>query len=142
MMMMMKQLNKLQTVLYILGGCLLVAGAGCFAAMFFRPFACWLFLLGAVLFTAMQAQQRYLGTDITIRRLKRLQTFSGLLFVVSGMLMTDNVSGWARALVANQETYIQLIYNKWVLLLLIAALLQLYTTHRIDHELKKNSKNT
>ena len=33
--------------------------------------------------------------------------------------------------------YIQYVYNKWVLLLLIAALLEIYTTHRIGNELKK-----
>jgi len=34
-------------------------------------------------------------------------------------------------------TYVQYIYNKWVVVLLIAAILQLYSSHRIGHELQK-----
>jgi hypothetical protein len=37
-------------------------------------------------------------------------------------------------------TYLQYVYNKWVITLLIAAILQLYTTHRISHELEKEAK--
>jgi uncharacterized membrane protein SpoIIM required for sporulation len=33
--------------------------------------------------------------------------------------------------------YINYVYNKWVVLLLIAAVLEVYTTHRIASELKK-----
>ena len=29
------------------------------------------------------------------------------------------------------------MYNKWVVLLLIAAFLEIYTVHRIDSEMKK-----
>ncbi len=42
---------------------------------------------------------------------------------------------------AGYYTYIEYVYNKWVVLLLIAAILEVYTTHRLDSELKK-TKNT
>ena len=42
----------------------------------------------------------------------------------------------------NQESYITYVYNKWVLLLLIAAILEVYATHRIDYLLKKQGKDT
>ena len=32
------------------------------------------------------------------------------------------------------------VYNKWVMTLLIAAVLQLYSTHRVSHELEKEAK--
>jgi len=37
-------------------------------------------------------------------------------------------------------SYLQYVYNKWVVTLLIAAILQLYTTHRISQELEKEAK--
>ena len=37
----------------------------------------------------------------------------------------------------DQWVNLQLIYNKWVLLLLVAAILEIYTMHRISHLLKK-----
>lgn len=51
--------------------------------------------------------------------------------------MVDTVYAFARHWFANYETYITYFYNKWVVFLLIAALLELYTTHRISYELKK-----
>ena len=35
-------------------------------------------------------------------------------------------------------TYITYFYNKWVMLLLAGAILQLYSTHRISNELQKD----
>ena len=37
-------------------------------------------------------------------------------------------------------SYITYIYNKWVIALLIAAVLEVYTTHRLSHELEKEKK--
>ena len=42
----------------------------------------------------------------------------------------------------SQIDYITYIYNKWVLTLLIAAILQLYSTHRIDSELAKEAETS
>ena len=39
----------------------------------------------------------------------------------------------------DQITYVQYIGNNWVVTLLIAALLQLYTSHRIGRELEKEA---
>ena len=50
------------------------------------------------------------------------------------------LAGLNNALGLSQIDYLQYIYNKWVVLLLIAALLQIYVTHRIDHELNKEAK--
>ena len=69
-------------MLLVVGGLLMIAGAGCFALMWRQNVACWVYLLGACLFGGMQ-----------------------------------------------------LIYNKWVLLLLVAAMLELYTMLRISSEL-------
>ena len=137
----MKQLSKLQSVIFLLGGVLMVVGAACFAFGFIYPkmmlITSWLFLAGTVLFSVIQAMQVYDGPSLIIHRLKRMQYVADIFFVLSGISMVDTVYAFARHWFSNQETYITYFYNKWVVFLLIAALLELYTTHRISHELKK-----
>lgn len=119
----------------------MVAGAGCYVVMWQQGIVCWVFLVGAVMFSLMQAMQTYTGDDITLRRLKGIQGIAGLLFVVSGVLMADSHYGFFRPMFDSVADYIEILYNKWVVLLLVAALLEVYTTHRINHELsKKNIK--
>jgi len=48
-------------------------------------------------------------------------------------------AGQGNSLGLSQLTYLQYVYHKWVIVLLIAALMQLYVTHRIDHELQKEA---
>lgn len=84
--------------------------------------------------------------ELTVRRLKKLQNLSDLLFVLAGVLLADTVyagtgHSFFKSMFSNQEAYITYLYNKWVILLLVAAVLEVYTSHRIDHELsKKNIK--
>ena len=56
--------------------------------------------------------------------------------------MVDMVYGLFRPMFDNQESYISYLYNKWVVVLLIAAMLEMYTMHRIDYVLSKEKKNT
>ena len=138
----MKQLNKIQASIFILGGVLMVIGAACFAFGFMiYPkmvlYTSWLFLLGTVSFSVMQAMQFYEGPSQVIHRLKRIQTVADIFFVLSGISMVDTVYAFARNWFSNYDTYITYFYNKWVVFLLVAALIELYTTHRISHELKK-----
>ena len=121
----MKQLNKIQSVIFLLGGILMVIGAGCYVAMWLRGIVCWVFLVGAVMFSLMQTMQIY----------------TGIFFVVAGVLMADSHYHFFQPMFSNYADYIEILYNKWVVLLLIAAVIEVYTTHRIDHELsKKNIK--
>ena len=138
----MKQLNKIQTFIFILGGVLMVIGAGCFAFGYMiypqlTLYTSWLFLLGTVAFSVMQSMQLYEGSSQVVHRLKRNQAVADIFFVLSGISMVDTVYAFARNWFSNYETYITYFYNKWVVFLLVAALIELYTTHRISHELKK-----
>ncbi len=135
----MKQLNRTQSAIFLLGGALMVIGAGSFSMMWHQPIFCWVFLVGALLFAAMQTMQSYEGGDITLRRLKRVQGLAGLMFVLAGMLMADNAYGFFRPLFANMVDYCNYVFNKWVALLLIAVVLEVYSVHRIDRELSKKS---
>lgn len=136
-------MSKAETFLFLLGGLLMVVGAGCFAFMWHREVASWIFLVGAVLFSAMQTRQTYSGTSLVIRRLKRIQLLSGILFILTGILMADTAVHFLLPLFKGEGgyiSYITYIYNKWVIALLIAAVLEVYTTHRLSHELEKEKK--
>lgn len=136
----MKQLNKLQSILYAVGGALMVIGAGCFAFMWQQQAVCWLYLAGATLFCLMQSMQTYEGTNFVVRRLKRIQAVANIFFMLAGILMVDTAYMFFRPLFDSSIAYVDYLYNKWVVLLLIAALLEIYTMHRIDHEMKKDKR--
>ena len=80
----MKQLSKAETFLFLAGGVLMVAGAGCYVFFILQGLVCFLVLAGSLLFAAMQARQRYEGTSITLRRLRRIQFFALACFVCAG----------------------------------------------------------
>ena len=133
----MKKLNKFQSVLFLFGGVLMVIGAGSFALMWQQPIVCWIYLIGSVLFTVMQSMQTYNGNNFVLKRLKRIQSVADICFILSALLMVDTAYLFFRPIFTDFLTYTQYVYNKWVVLLLIAAFLELYTTYRIDSEMKK-----
>lgn len=138
----MKELTKIQTRLFMAGGALMVIGTGMFVFLFHQFVAGIVFLVGAVLFACMQCMQAYTGNDITIRRLKSIQNLADLFFVLAGVLMVDTATCFLRPVFTNQEVYVEVLYNKWIVLLMIAVVLEFYTTHRLSHELSKNDKDS
>ena len=88
----MRQLSKTETILLLLGGLLMVVGAG--ASMFLQSWASYVFAPGALLFVAMQLRQRYEGNNFTIRRLRHIMIISDLLFLVAALLMFANQSNF------------------------------------------------
>ena len=131
----MRQLSKWESYVMLLGGLLMVIGAG--ANLLFCSWAPYVFAPGALLFVAMQLRQRYEGRDFTIRRLRRIQIISNVLFLLAGLLMIANQANF---LPIDQLYYIKYVHNNWVVVLLVAAVLQLYTGHRIASELEKDTK--
>ena len=131
----MKKLNNLQVAVFLLGALLMVIGAG--TSMLAWGSAPYVFSIGALCFASMQMLQRYEGSNFVIRRLRRIQLVSDVLFLVSGLLMIANKGNF---LGLSYMTYIEYVYNKWVITLLVAAILQLYSTHRLGHELEKEAK--
>ena len=134
----MKQLHRFQSILFAIGGMLMVIGAGCFAFMWQQQVVCWLFLAGASMFTLMQSMQTYEGSNFVIRRLKHIQAVANIFFMLAGILMVDTAYMFFRPLFNSSIAYIDFLYNKWVVLLLIAAFLEIYSMHRIDSEMKKD----
>ena len=131
----MRPLNSLQQAVFLIGAILMVVGAG--VSLFRWPLAPWVFALGALGFASMQMLQTYDGPNLTIRRLRRIMLFSDVLFLVSAVLM---FAGNGNPLHLEWTTYLQYVHQKWVATLLLAALLQLYVTHRIGRELEREAK--
>ena len=131
----MKELNKLQTAIFLFGGILMAVGAG--TTLLGWGSAPYIFAIGALGFSSMQMQQRYEGQNFASRRLRRMMLLSDVLFLVAALLMFASKGNF---LGLSYITYIEYVYNKWVIVLLIAALLQLYSMHRIGSELEKEAK--
>lgn len=131
----MRELNKIQTAIFLMGGLLMAIGAG--TTLLGWGSAPYIFAIGALGFASMQMLQRYEGNSFTIRRLRRMMLLSDVLFLVAAVLMFASMGNFLGLSYIN---YIEYVYNKWVIVLLIAALLQLYSMHRIGSELDKEAK--
>ena len=131
----MRQLSNVEVWVMLAGGLLMVAGAG--ASLFLAAWAPYVFAPGALLFAAMQMRQTYDGDDFTVKRLRRIMLLSDVLFLVAALLMFANQGNF---LGLNYLSYIKYVHNNWIVVLLVAAVLQLYTSHRIAHELEKHAK--
>jgi hypothetical protein len=85
----------------------------------------------------MQMRQSYDGNNFTIRRLRRILLTSDVFFLLAGLLMLASQSNFFGI---NQLIYIKYVHNNWIVVLLVAAILQLYASHRIANELEKEAK--
>ena len=107
--------------------------------------AAWLFAAGSVAFAAMQLKQTYDGRNITVRRLRKIMSVGDALFILSAALMLENTYNtllplFVKYIPNGYYHYLTYIHNNWVVLLLVAAILEIYTTHRISSELKKEGQ--
>ena len=131
----MRQLSKIESLLMLLGGLLMVVGSG--ASVFMQSWAPYVFAPGSLLFAAVQMRQTYEGTNFTVRRLRRIMLISDVLFLIAALMMFANQANF---LGLNFLIYIKYVHNNWIIILLIAAILQLYTSHRIANELEKEAQ--
>ena len=125
----MRQLSKTETIILLVGGLLMVVGAG--GSMFLQSWAAYIFAPGALMFAAMQMRQTYDGNNFTVRRLRRILLTSDVLFLLAGLLMLANQSNFFGI---NLLLYIKYVHNNWLIALLVAAILQLYASPRIANE--------
>lgn len=113
---------------------MVVGSAACVFAMTWAPYV---FAMGALAFVLMQLKQGYEGDNITIRRLRNIVVMSDFFFLLAALLMfanQDNLFGLPFMF------YVQYVHNNWVIALLVAAVLQLYSSHRLGRELDKEAK--
>lgn len=69
-----------------------------------------------------------------------------ILFIVAAILLVENVFHLVFPFFAKTidgyNAYVHYIHNNWVVALLIAAIFEMYTTHRISYELNKETKRS
>jgi hypothetical protein len=130
----MKQLSRLQSVVMLLGGLLMAAGAILFITHW-NP-SPYLYIVGSILFVGMQLLQHYEGTNIAIRRLRQIYVIGGILILLTGVLMMLNYQ-YVNLKWINYSFYVR---NEWIISLFIGALLQLYTSYRLPVEIDKEAK--
>lgn len=140
----MRQLNKTQSIILLVGACLMVAGAGLYV-FGVQDVAPWLFAAGAAAFVAMQLQQTYDGRNMTVRRLRRIMITGDIFFLISAVLMIENsyhfmLPLFLKYLENGYYQYVSYVHNNWVITLLVAAVIEIYATHRISNELDKEAK--
>ena len=120
----MKELDQRLILLQQIGALLMLGGA---AVFLLKPvWAAILYSAGVLLYAPLRMLQRYDGQNFVIRRLRRQQLLGQLAFLCAAccMVMQAFNFGFARR-------------NEWVVCLVIACILELYTTFRIPAELKK-----
>ncbi len=136
----MRPLNRVQTLAWVLGALLMVVGMGCYVFLLRNFYAAVAYLFGSVLFAVFQCMQTYEGNDFTIRRLKNMLTLADILFVVTGILLIDTSTKFFLPLFRNMNTYFNYVYNKWLVVLLVAVILELYAVNRIAYMLRKSKE--
>ena len=131
----MKQLNNWQNAIFIVGSLLMLAGPvlSILKWMYFP----YIYAIGAIGCVSMQMLQRYEGSNLTIRRLRRIMLLSDILLLFVAVLM---FASQGNALGLDWIYYLNYVHNNWIVVLLIAAALQLYTSFRIGSELEKEAK--
>lgn len=117
-------------MVFRVGAILMVLGLG--MRLFVPEYSAYMVCLGAVLFASMQMLTRYDGSDFNLLRLRRQQLLSDIafLFMAGAMFAQDHDMGpaWMHD-------------NLWVMLMVVATILQAYTAFRIPQELERIKKS-
>lgn len=129
----MRQLNKIENTILLLGAVMMVIGSG--ANIFAQSWAPYVFGMGTVGYVLMQLKQKYEGSNVALKRLRRMVIISDVCLLLAAVMMFANMDNLFRL---DAVTYIKYVHNNWVVVLLVAAMLQLYTCHRISKEILKN----
>ena len=96
--------------------------AGLVLRMFLPAYFAVVYICGAVLFAVTQFLLRPRYDGLVMRRLVAQQQLAGMLLIGAGVLMFTHYS------------------NEWILILLCASIIEVYTVFRLSHEEKKLDK--
>ena len=78
-------MKKLYSFIYMLGGIMLVVGAALYITKW--VWAPYIYIVGSLMFGAMQMMDRYTGTNWIVRRLRRQQIVGAIALMLTGVLM-------------------------------------------------------
>lgn len=100
----------------------------------------WIFLPATVVYVVMQRMLNTKTDSFILRRLYAIQLLSGVCFIIAALLLIEQYNGFLLPLVVNEMNsyynYLRFVHNNWVVMMLVGALLQLYSTHRISNEVR------
>ena len=137
-------MSKVQNYIFLSGAVMMVAGVGCKIFGFFPDIMTIVFTLGCICFALMQMSQVYDGSNMTIRRLRHIMVFGDICFILAGILMLEDtyklIFPYMATSIDGYNNYVHYIYNNWVVALLVGAVIELYTTHRMAYEFRKEEK--
>lgn len=123
---------------------MMVVGTGCVVFGLYIHSMSIVFCIGTISFSLMQMSQTYEGNSNTIKRLRHLMVIGDICFILSGLMMIENVYQLIRPFMSTTIEGViawqQYISNNWVIPLLMGAIFEIYTTHRIAYELKKETE--
>ena len=125
----MKPLNKLQNLILQIGGILLLVGAVMPLYPALAVYAPYIYTIGALMFTTMQMLNKYEGSNIIVRRLRRQQIIGGCLLIAAGAMMFGSLF--------QKGPFIK---DEWKIALAIGAFIELYTSFRIPAVLNKDKE--
>ena len=111
-------MNKITKFLHMVGALMVLAGA--VLRISHPTYAAYIFIVGAIIFAIMQFILRPHIDDATIRRLVWQQQLAGIALVGAGVLMFTHT------------------HNEWIIVMFIAAVIELFTAYRLPQELDKN----
>ena len=129
----MRELNKTESAILVIGAVMMVIGSG--ANLFAQSWAPYVFAMGTIGFVLMQLKQKYDGDNVAIKRLRRMVIISDVCLLLAAVMMFAHMDNLFRL---DAITYIKYVHNNWVVVLMVAAMLQLYTSHRISKEILKD----
>lgn len=131
----MKELTTLQVWIMNIGALLILVSLICHLFLpIFPPLTYPLvYLAGALAFGCMQMQQTYEGSSFAIKRLRKIQVIADVLLIFTGFFMLLPHMGIYHIPFINITTW----RNEWLVPLVIAAILETYSTFRISYELEK-----
>jgi hypothetical protein len=137
----MKELSRPQEICLALGALMMVVGTGCYVFNVLPKLFSVVFFLGAVAFASMQivATMSDGSDDMTLRRLKKIMRIADVCFIIAGLMMLENAYMMLYNVIP-LDIWLKYCWNNWVIVLLVAAILEMYTSHRISYELKKKDR--
>ena len=117
---------SIRTILYILGGLLLLVGAALPVFPALMGYAPAIYSAGALLFGAVQVTTPLPVDHFAVRRLHRQQTLGALCLVVAGGMMF-----------MSKYQVEPCAHDEWKLALTIGAVIELYTSFRLPAVIEK-----
>lgn len=139
------KMTKIQNYIFLAGAIMMVIGVGCKIFGFFPEIMTIIFVLGCISFALIQMSQTYDGNNFTIRRLRKIMIFGDVCFIISGLLMLEDtfhlIFPYMATSIEGYNNYVHYVHHNWVVALLVGAILELYSTHRMSYEFRKEERN-